>query len=80
MSSEPLRDCRILLSHIPREEFGRVISKGLATCVLGWPLPALCQRLDHEGNGDEGAERGADVGEHHYEKNPGDFVPPESLH
>ena len=39
----------------------------------------LRQHLDHEGNSHEGAEGGAEIGEHHDEKNPGDLVLLESL-
>ena len=39
----------------------------------------LSQHFEHEGNGYEGAEGSAEIGEHNDEKNPGDLVPPESF-
>ncbi len=42
-------------------------------------VSSLGQHLDHEGDGDKGAQGGPEVGEDHDQKNPGDLVPPESL-
>lgn len=53
----------------------------LALNVLGNSF--LHQKLPHhfvkKRNGHKGSERRSDIGEHHHQKNPGDFVSPESF-